>query len=240
MPMMRRGPLDRYSAEWVLRQASAHGAEGSIEFHTDHPATLWFAGGRAYAAEDGVNLTEGDLAARPILTEDEARDRAVSLLTEVMGADSGWYFHDPLGQHPSRGSWAWETATLLMDTRAKAHEDRSTTTWSERTVVLDDARGDRVTLGADAWAVVVRLAGSATGQQLAERLGWSIARTASALDELEAVGVLKPMSAWPSPSAAPSRADDPTGHHTGPLAPPPDVDPSSLRRRVLPLRRSTS
>ena len=157
MPMMRRGPLDRYSAEWVLRQASAHGAEGSIEFHSDHPATLWFAGGRAYAAEDGVNLTEGDLAARPILTEDEARDRAVSLLTEVMGADSGWYFHDPLGQHPSRGSWAWETATLLMDTRAKAHEDRSTTTWLERTVVLDDARGERVTLGADAWAVLDEL-----------------------------------------------------------------------------------
>ena len=58
MPMMRRGPLDRYSPEWVLRQANAHLAEGSIEFHTDRPVTLYLQGGRAYAAEEGVDLNE--------------------------------------------------------------------------------------------------------------------------------------------------------------------------------------
>ena len=37
MPMMRRGPLARYDAEWVLRQASASASSGSVEFHTDRP-----------------------------------------------------------------------------------------------------------------------------------------------------------------------------------------------------------
>ena len=37
MPMMRRGPLDRYTPEWVLRQANAHQVEGSIEFNTGTP-----------------------------------------------------------------------------------------------------------------------------------------------------------------------------------------------------------
>ncbi|WP_421120498.1 hypothetical protein ACE2AJ_04055 [Aquihabitans daechungensis] len=238
MPMMRRGPLDRYSPEWVLRQANAHLAEGSIEFHTDRPMTLYLQGGRAYAAEEGVNLLEQDLADRPLAGEAEARQQTVALLTDVLTEKSGWYFHDPLGQHPSRGSWAWETATLLMDTRAKSHETSSLAAWSTRTVVLHETSTDTVTLGADAWAIVVSLATSAGANELRTKLGWKPDRVASALAEMDASGVLKPTTQWrPPPDPADATGTEP--HHDGAPAPPSIVDPSSHRRRVLPLRRTS-
>ena len=238
MPMMRRGPLDRYSPEWVLRQANAHLAEGSIEFHTDRPVTLYLQGGRAYAAEEGVDLNEQELHERPLSTESAARERVVLLLTEVLTATTGWYFHDPLGQHPSRGSWAWETASLLMDTRTKAHETSSLAAWSTRTVVLHETSAESVAMGADAWAIVVSLASSAGANELRAQLGWTPARVASALADMEAAGVLKPTTQW-RPPPDPAAAGEAELHHAGPVAPPPVVDPSSHRRRVLPLRRST-
>jgi len=238
MPMMRRGPLDRYSPEWVLRQANAHLAEGSIEFHTDHPITLYLQGGRVYAAEEGVNLLEPDLADRPIASEAEARQQTVALLTRVLSESTGWYFHDPLGQHPSRGSWSWETATLLMDTRAKAHETSSLAAWSTRTVVLHETTAESVTIGADAWAIVVSLAGSAGANELRNQLGWTPDRMASALAEMEAAEVLKPTSQW-RPPPDPAAASDTELHHAGVPTSPAIVDPSSHRRRVLPLRRTS-
>lgn len=239
MPMMRRGPLDRYSPEWVLRQANAHQAEGSIEFHTSRPVTLYLQGGLAYAAEEGVNLLEQDLADRTHAGEAEARQHVVALLTEVMAETAGWYFHDPLGQHPSRGFWSWETATLLMDTRARAHEASSLAAWSTKTVVLHETPTAPVTLGADAWAVVVSLAGSAGANELRNQLGWTPDRLAAALADLEGEGVLKPTSSW-RPPPAPTSAAEAELHHTGPLTPPPPAaDPRSPRRRVLPLRRTT-
>lgn len=242
MPMMRRGPLDRYPPEWVLRQANAHGAEGSIEFHTDRPITLYLQGGRAYAAEAGVNLTEVDLAGRPIPDEGAARDQMIALLAGVMAAESGWYFHDPLGHHPSSGAWTWETATLLMDVRARSHETRSLASWTSRTIELHETRADAIRLSADAWAVVVKLAGSAEAGDLRARLGWSPDRIGTALAEIEDLGVLAPAAeAAPVAPAAPGFAL-PTapvpaaGHHTGPLAPPPAAT-TTHRRLGLPSRR---
>lgn len=254
MPMMRRGPLDRYSPEWVLRQAHAHQVEGSIEFHTSHPATFYLDAGRIYAAEAGVDLVEGgdhDL----IPDEAETRQRVVHLLAQVMGADGGWYFHDPLGQHPGRGSWVWETATLLMDTRAKAHEVNALATWAERTVSLDDTRSDTITLSRDAWAVVVQLAASASSTDLRTRLGWQPDRLTAALDEMERRGVLDAEPRWrpPAPvtsgsafSSTSAAAGPPPpvvwgpgdGHHTGPLAPPPVLPEQRTKRRKLTGRKS--
>ena len=241
MPMMRRGPLDRYPPEWVLRQANAHQAEGSIEFHTDRPVTLYLQGGRAYAAEEGVNLLEHDLTARHVTEEGDARTQAIRLISEVMPVRTGWYFHDPLGQHPSRGSWTWETATLLMETRGKVHETTALPTWAGRTVVLHQTTAESVTLGTDAWALVVRLAGSASATDLRAQLGWSPDRIAAALAEIEDQGVLEPAP----PAPAPTGPTGPGGHHTGPLAPPPSppapepADALSLRRRMLPTRRTS-
>ena len=245
MPMMRRGPLDRYPPEWVLRQANAHAAEGSIEFHTDRPITLYLQGGKVYAAEVGVNLSETDLVERPTSDEGGARDQLITLLTGVMTSESGWYFHDPLGQHPSNGAWTWETATLLMDVRARTHETRSLASWTGRTVALHDTQADSVTLGPDAWAVVVKLAGDANAGELRARLGWSPDRIAAALSEIEDRGVLAPSpaaSTVPAAPAAPVRLPAPppvttaSGHHTGPLAPPPGT---AAHRRLLPTRRGS-
>ena len=248
--MMRRGPLDRYPPEWVLRQANAHNVGGSIEFHTDRPVTFYLDGGRIYAGAEGVDLADHDVGGHAIPDEDDARDRVVSLLAGVLAAGGGWYFHEPLGQHPGRGAWTWETATLLMETRAKAHEVTTLAEWADRTVALGDTPASSVTLGADAWAIVVALAGSASASELRTRLGWSPHRMLGALTEIEQRGVL-------DPDAERSRSDAPTdtfsmafesvgapigGHHTGPLAPPPPPpsDPPSSRRRMLPTRRSSS
>lgn len=247
MPMMRRGPLDRYPTEWVLRQANAHRVDGSIEFNTTRPVTLFFAAGRVYAAERGADLLEADLAARPILTEQRAHDKAVDLLSEIMGATDGWYFHNPLGRHPRQGSDPWETATLLMDTRSKVHETSSLAAWSGRTVSLQETSAASVTLGPDAWAIIVALAATTDVGALRIQLGWSPDRLVSALVEIEDRGVLAPSPAagWrppPAPVAGAPRSDRDagTGHHTGPLAPPPTVEASVLRRRALSGRRTAS
>ncbi|MCU1371080.1 MAG: hypothetical protein JWO77_2274 [Ilumatobacteraceae bacterium] len=243
MPMMRRGPLDRYPTEWVLRQANAHRAEGSIEFNTDRPVTLFFAAGRVYAAERGADLLEADLATRPILTEERAREKAVELLAEIMGVTEGWYFHNPLGHHPRQGSEAWETATLLMDTRSKVHETSSLATWTGRTVSLHESPEASITLGADAWAIVVALARTTAVGTLRGQLGWSPDRLVSALVEIEDRGVLEPSPAagWrPPPPADPSVGSGPDGHRAGPPDPPPSEDAGMLRRRTRTGRRTAS
>lgn len=243
--MMRRGPLDRYSPEWVLRQAQAHEVEGSIEFHTTHPATFFLDGGKIYAAAEGVDLAESGFDDES-LDEEACRTQVVQLLAQVMGEQGGWYFHDPLGQHPGRGAWVWETATLLMDTRAKAHEVTTLATFADRTVALDELSASSITLSADAWSLVVQLAGSMSSTELRTRLGWQPDRLLAVLNEIEARGVLTPEPTWQSPLAfsrpgQPAATADGTGHHTGPLAPPPALPAErSSKRRKLPGRRTAS
>ena len=119
----------------------------SIAFHTTHPATFYLHGGRIYAAEPGVNLEEQGAEPTVIGEEPEARQRVVSLLIKVIESEGGWYYHDPLGQHPGRGPWVWETAGLLMETRAKAHEDTTLATWADRAVTLHETPATSITLG---------------------------------------------------------------------------------------------
>ena len=104
MAMMRRGPLDRYPPEWVLRQANAHQVGGSIEFHTGSAVTFYLDGGHVYAAEVGVDIPEDGLEHSPLADEDAARANAVTLLAAVLDVEDGHYFHDPLGHHPARGA----------------------------------------------------------------------------------------------------------------------------------------
>ena len=252
MPMMRRGPLDRYPPEWVLRQANAHEVGGSIEFHADRPATFYLDSGRIYAAEPGVAVRE-DLSDGSIPDEDEARAQVVNLLSDVLDTEGGWYYHDPLGQHPGRGSWVWETATLLLETRTRSHEMHTLSAWADRSIVLCDSPASAITLSADAWAVVVVLAEAASSTEVRARLGWTPGRLLPALAEIEDRGVMQPEPtwhraapvAWPVSTSASTR--DPTmaapsvgtdGHHTGPLAPPPVLPVPQTRRRKLPGRRT--
>jgi hypothetical protein len=142
-----------------------------------------------------------------------------------------------------------------MDTRSRVHESSSLATWTGRTVALHETPAASITLGPDAWAIVVALAGSTDVAALRVQLGWSPDRLVTALVEIEDRGVLEPGSApapaWrpppppPAPPADTARAPVAApsgiaaGHHTGPLAPPPPVDPHAQRRRALPGRRSS-
>lgn len=252
MPMMRRGPLDRYPAEWVLRQASAHQANGSIEFHTDRPATFFLDGGRVYAAVEATGVDAANAAADASRHDEvEARQHAVELLAAATGTAAGWYYHDPLGHHSARGSWSWDAATLLMESRSRSHESVALTNWSDRRIRLHDVSSTSITLDTDAWSVVVALAGSADAAELRNRLGWSPSRLAAALTQIDQRGALDPdiPARWsaepaePEPAPAPGAVLPPppmaqavgapveqgaTGRHTGPLTPPPSWTPQPI------------
>jgi hypothetical protein len=262
MPMMRRGPLDRYPVEWVLRQAYAHRISGSVEFHVGEPVTVYLDEGRVYAAAPGTGAGAAEWADPEAETEVEARRRTISLLSHAIHAGDGWYFLDPFGHRPTNGTWTWELATLLMEVRSKAHEGDTLGAWSSRTIGLQETEGSQVTLTADAWAVVAALAGTASAATLRERTGWSPSRLSQALSEIEQVGVLDPGAAWRPTTADGSSAAVPPagtaggavagatagpatdGHHRGPLAPPPpmatDADASARRPRRLGRRATGS
>ncbi|HWJ61910.1 MAG TPA: hypothetical protein VNS19_08055 [Acidimicrobiales bacterium] len=128
MPMMRRGPLARYDAEWVLRQASASASSGSVEFHTDRPLTLYLRNGRVCHAVEGV--AETGFAAEPdAVAADEAaaRDQVLALVVTAMAATDGWYYLDPIGHHAVATPWDWDAASLILDARIqrRATENRS-------------------------------------------------------------------------------------------------------------------
>jgi hypothetical protein len=120
MAMMRRGPLEQYSAEWVLRQASSTAATGSVEFHTSEPLTLYLRGGRICHGVDGVPVTgfvtgtDGEHA-----DEAAARAQASRLVARALHATDGWYYFDPLGHHDDAGPWQWEAASLIRDARVQ-------------------------------------------------------------------------------------------------------------------------
>jgi hypothetical protein len=250
MPMMRRGPLDRYSAEWVLRQAHAHEVSGGLEFHTDRPVTIHVHEGRVYGACTGVGPQAAEAAPAPA-DEDEGRQHAIALLAEVLDATTGWYYLDPLAHAPSRGAWGWEPATLLMEVRARAHEDRTLASWTERPVLLRPSRREPITVGPDAWAVIAACARSASAAELRSLLGWNPGRLLAALTELDQRGALadalgssdavEPAVAAGSTPALPSEGPalgtpDRSGrHHRGPLPPPPDLAPgTSLHPAPIP------
>lgn len=190
MPMMRRGPLDRYPAEWVLRQAGAHRATGSLEFHGSHPATIYVTEGRVYGAHHG----HGPEAAPPDQEaggEPAARTLTVGVVTALLGADgSGWYYLDPLGHLDGGGPWRWEVATLVMDARSRNHEVRSLGPWTTGSVVLREPAVPPERLTADGWAVIVAVSTRLGAPELREHLGWSPDRFAEALGDLQRGGVL--------------------------------------------------
>lgn len=191
MPMMRRGPLDRYPVEWVLRQASANNASGCIEFHAPVPVTVFLDAGRIAAAVRGISSETEDAiaAARADADEGEARRKTVTVLALVLQGEGGWYYHDPL-EHRGSGGWRWDTASLLTEAHAQTHGEQSLSAWCDRTVMLQVPERADVRIGADAWAVVVELAGTAQAAELRGRLGWDPARLVAALDELDRSGAL--------------------------------------------------
>ncbi|MEZ5181925.1 MAG: hypothetical protein R2702_08645 [Acidimicrobiales bacterium] len=141
---------------------------------------------------------------------------------------SGWYYLDPLGEAPSRGAWSWETASLLMETRAQAHADRTLAAWTTRTVALRPTDAPGVALGADAWELVVAMARSSTTAALGQQLGWTPGRLLAALTEMEQRGVLEPERPLAIPAPSAPRPAPPAARHHGPLSPPPPISAAAL------------
>jgi hypothetical protein len=113
--MMRKGPLDRYPPEWVLREAGIRRVSGAVEFQTTHPVTVYLDDGAVYAAHAGsvADATTDD--ATP--SEDAARSRVEGLLADLVDQHQGWYFHHPLDHHAGHRPWSWDPQSLLLAAR---------------------------------------------------------------------------------------------------------------------------
>lgn len=200
MTMMRRGPLESYPMDWVLRQAGAHRVTGSIEIHGPRPITVYLQDGRVSYAELGVGAGEPRRrAVTTALREVEARRHVVATLAAAVdtdrpsGSGGGWYYHDPLAVPLEAGPWRWEPAGLLMDARVWAHEQQALGSWVSTDLALDLGGAPAgVTLGPEAWAVVVALSATRSTDEVRGRLGWSAERLVAALGELGAEGALRP------------------------------------------------
>lgn len=244
--MMRRGPLAQYPAEWVLRQASANDASGSIEFHTDHPLTLYLRSGQVCHGVEGVAAS--GFATDPTLEADAdegaARTRVVRLLAEAMRAADGWYYLDPIGHHDITSPWQWDAGGLIGDARRPAAPATpspapapTTATTATPAPVVAAPPADRVvrlkatttdapiTLSAESWRLVCELATTRTAGELRRVLGWEPARLDAALAELARNHVLD------VPVVAPGGLG-PASLRTSPTAPAP-LAASADRRGAL-------
>jgi hypothetical protein len=253
MAMMRRGPLDRYPVDWVLRQADLGRITGAIEVHADRTITLYLDGGRIYGcdADDGLDAPDD---------EEQARAIAVAALASVVDASSGWYYHDPLGHQPGAGTWSWDPTELLAAARAgrsrPAAAPPATSTaelppppgsaappppaphppvrapGADRQVALTDPANGGVRLSADAWTAIVALAADAGEEQLAGALGWEQSRLTGVLHELVDQGLarLSPRVDAGTDQPAEAIADD---DRVVPFRPPSGRS-SALRRRRQP------
>ena len=215
MSIMRRGPLDRYPAGWLLKEAAAHRIEGSIAFYSDRPVTFFLNEGLVYAAVAGVG-GDGPADETPLGHDDEsaARAQTVLRLIDVLCSVGGWYYLDPLGRHPTHGWWSWEMDSLFVEARAKSPEATAAFVLANRRIQLNETQASPISLDPDAWAVIAALASSATAEEIRTRLEWNPARLLSALTQLNHRGAL-------DPNPERRRARDPAPQD---LAAKPDVD----------------
>lgn len=189
--MMRRGPLSEYPVDWVLRQAATHRVTGSIEFNSISPMTVYFNSGSVYHAiatvvpSDEQAPVDGRTASEPA-----AREKVAEVLAGSLTATDGWYYHDPLSRHEGHGPWQWAVEDLLADARTMTVVDRSLGPWAHVELDLLPAPNDRVSLSADAWAVVVELAVQVNTRAVRNRLDWAPDRLVSALDDLARAGAI--------------------------------------------------
>src|SRR3954469_21814889 len=192
MPIMRRGPLDLYPAGRVLRDAAAQRLDGSIEFFSDRPMTVYFDEGEVYAAGTGV-AGEGAVADEAIGHDDGALVRAetVARIVDALCSIGGWYYHDPMGRHPWRGWWAWDIDELLAEARASSPEATAAFVLANQRIHMAETRDEPITLGPDAWAVVATLTSWAAAEEIRTRLGWNPARLLKALTQLNGQGALE-------------------------------------------------
>lgn len=121
---MRRGDLAQYPLDGMLDDAARDRVSGAIELHTASPAVLFVHDGRIYmalrAGESPPSVDEDldDRQYQAALVAEEIRQRAkvVEILGEqITQAGEGYYFHQPLIDHPLAGAWGWSPSDLYAE-----------------------------------------------------------------------------------------------------------------------------
>jgi len=132
---MRRGDLDQYPLDGVMVEAGRDRVTGAIELHTRKPAVLLVHDGRIYLAlRDGEmppevdeDLDDRQYQAALVAEEIRQRGRVIDVLREQieqLDEDAeGYYFHQPLTDHPLAGAWGWDPAELYEEARAAIGAD---------------------------------------------------------------------------------------------------------------------
>lgn len=208
MSIMRRGPLDRYLPVWVLRSLAGRSFDGSVTFDRPEPATFYFEGGAVYAATSG-NPEAGDGPPAGSDDEEAYQAEAVRLLIEVQCSVGGSYALDPLGQHPTIGSWRWDLDELLATSRAESSEVTAASICGNQRIQLRDDGAKPTTRDPDALALAARLHESITTEEVRTSLGWRPARLLTALMKLHREGLLD-AAAEPEPEpTAPTESERP-------------------------------
>lgn len=230
--MMRKGPLERYPVDDVLRTAAAERLSGSIEVVAEVSGFLFLENGGLYLGTvDGTVPPPGVLPSGAE-APDGVRAHLVTVVTALMAQREGWYHHHqvhhPLGRHPMWNRRSISVEEVLREAGAALEQRAGLRPWS--TGVLEVASTDEATcLEPDQWAVLGAMAHPATVYGLADRLGWPTDRVAAALDDLSHRRLLGVRDARPAAPEAPSEVSP--GRWDG---------PADLRPRRLPAPSSSA
>ncbi len=228
--MMRRGPLEQYAVEDILRSAATERLSGSIEVAGDVAGVLFFEGGGLYFATlDGVAVPADVLA--PAATPERRLRHLVTVTAALLPQRRGWYhhhqLHQPLGRHPVWNRRAVPVAVVLAQAVGLVERHRSLEPWADGLLAVAGV-DDPVQVDADGWAVVQAMAQPTSVYELAERLGWSSERVGVALGRLAADQLIDGEAGAPStpaPSVAAVRTEG-----TADVEPPRASEP----RRLVP------
>lgn len=245
---MRRGPLDRYPLDAVLRTAAEEHASGSIAVEALTAGTIHLVSGAiCFATLDGMALPPAFVDGRDP-GRDVVRRQVEEVVAVLVECRTGWYHHDPIGAEGIEDRWRFAVPSVLDAVRHLQAETLAARPWTGRPLRLVPVDAD-VRVSADAWNVVAAIAGAATAHQARHELGWDGGRLAAALAELDAAGLLRAEqavergpAAAPPPESVPPRAGTAPGPTPTPR-PRPAVAPLTARvtttpRPLVPLARA--
>ena len=188
--MMRKGPLDKYSVEWVLSMVAAESLSGSVAIRSSTSGTVYcWEGSITFATLEDLPLPS-DVSATADPSKETLQSHVESVLGVLIQADEGWYYYDPLEHHNDGGHWLLEVEGTLRRVRDRMVQDQAVRRWSSQPLQLRTVAEPRIVVDQDMWAVLVAMTSPITTSVLVDRLTWNPRRVAVALERLEQLRVL--------------------------------------------------
>lgn len=197
--MDRTGPIAPGTVEQLVRWAKDDRFRGSIDVRGDHAASLYFSAGFIAHVDSGG----GDPAPSSSDTKERVHAQLAERLAALLAFTDGSYVIRRSDELPPEARWLFGPMGLLD--AARASTDRSEPSrWNDAAVQLDDTSiSGPVSMGEDAFRIVVALGRTLRGGALQAELGWPVERFDRALDELARRGLLTPVDADPRQVARP-------------------------------------